>query len=93
MIINESETAWEFGQFVGERGIGHRNYNTKFRCAVRRQLQLMVRIPYAERVSQPHTGIPISSDNPIIKLFSQPCNSDFYKFTQDLFYRSRSPGV
>jgi len=30
MIINESETAWEFGQFVGERGIGHRNYNTKF---------------------------------------------------------------
>jgi len=30
MIINESEKAWAFGQFVGERGIGHRNYNTKF---------------------------------------------------------------
>ena len=24
-IVNESEKAWEFGQFVGERGIGHRN--------------------------------------------------------------------
>jgi len=22
MIINESEKVWEFGQFVGERGIG-----------------------------------------------------------------------
>ena len=30
MIINESEKVWEFGQFVGERRIGHRNYNTQF---------------------------------------------------------------
>jgi len=30
MIINESEKAWGFGQFVGERGIGHRNYNNMF---------------------------------------------------------------
>jgi len=41
MIINKSEKAWEFGQFVGARGIGHRNYNIMFsRC---NRLQLMVR--------------------------------------------------
>jgi len=34
MIINESEKAWGFWQFVGERGIGHRIYNNIFSRSV-----------------------------------------------------------